>query len=269
MTTQIVPIAALQKVQKYLRSCLTLPDSENSPRELSIAINESVQPIPVPTSLAELGDLFCVGASLEDGVPMPNDRGQWFLSVIDPAIAVAKLPGLAVKPDCRLSTYLYRLHAAGRSQTVAIPEYLATTAHLEAAIATADHLEQPPEPVGAFPDLMMAIEGDQSLMSFLFASLLRRELEAFGSLGVHQQWQQHRLITVAPPQANWQWRTETAPDLQPKIYNLPEGEVVVEFFSCRLYPSIAIFQHLDQYEVGSYVAQIIDRPIAFAEGRSH
>jgi hypothetical protein len=268
MTTQTVPLEALQKVQKHLRSRLTLPDSENCPGSAAPSFDEPDQPIPLPDSLAGLGDLFAIGSSVSEGALIPNNQGQWFLSVTDPAIALNRLPGLFLKSNCRLATYLYRMRDSGIGQTYALPEALGTTAYLEAAIPATRSLEHPPHPGGALPDLMEAITGDHSLMSYLFASVLRRELEAFGSIGAHQQWHQHRFISAAPPQASWQWRTENAPDLQPKIYQLLDGEIVVEFFSCRVYPSIAIFQHLDQYEPGSYVAQAIDRPIAFAEGRA-
>jgi hypothetical protein len=68
-----------------------------------------------------------------------------------------------------------------------------------------------------------------------------------------------------PQQLQWQWRTEGVKDLSPKVRILPEGRAVVEFFTCRVTPSIAIFQHLDQYTVGSYLAKTIDRPVAVGE----
>ncbi|NJN49776.1 MAG: hypothetical protein HC805_08455 [Alkalinema sp. RL_2_19] len=106
-------------------------------------------------------------------------------------------------------------------------------------------------------------------MSFLIASILRRELQAFGSLGENPpEWHRHRCIAAAPTQARWQWRTEAAPDLRPRIRILPHDRIIVEFFSCRVHPSIAIFQHLDQYENGSYTPQTIDRPLAFAEQKA-
>jgi hypothetical protein len=269
MTTHTVPLEALQKVRQYLKGALVLPESENRPRLIAMPLDDEDDVLPTPGSLADLGDLFRVGSTLDDGVPMPNDQGQWFLSVMEPNAVMLKLPHLSLKPNYRLVTYLYRLRESGCGKTWALPEHLATTAHLDAVITDNSHqIEQPPCPYGALPDLMAAIEGDQQPMSFMVASILRRELEEFGSLGTHQQWSQHRFVAAAPPQARWQWRTESALDLQPKIRMLPEGQIVVEFFSCRVHPSVAIFQHLDQYEPGSYMTKAIDRPIAFAERRA-
>jgi hypothetical protein len=267
MTTQIIPLESLQKIQKFLRSALTLPPAENLPKFQSSS--DLMATMPLPTSLSALGDLFRVGTSLEDGGSMPNDQGQWFLSIVDAATTINRLPGLSVKPGYRFATYLYRLRDQGLGRTLALPEDRASTAQLAAALATADKPENPPQPAGALPDLMATIAGDQQPMSFMIASILRRELQEFGCLGEAQQmWHRHRYIAAAPTQARWQWRTEAAPDLRPRIRILSDDRIAVEFFSCRVQPSIAIFQHLDQYEIGSYVAQSIDRPLAFAEQKA-
>ncbi|MBE9032485.1 hypothetical protein IQ266_22360 [filamentous cyanobacterium LEGE 11480] len=266
MTTQIVPLESLQKIQKFLQVALTLPAAEQNPKLMPVATGNVPPP---PTSLADLGDLFRMGSCLEDGVSLPNDQGHWFLSMVDPATTINRLPGLSIKPDYRFATYLYRLREIGIGHTVALSESMASTAQLESALHHADKPDYPPQPVGTLPDCMAAITGDQTPMSFMVASILRRELQEFGCLGEPQQnWRRHRCIAAAPTQARWQWRTEAAPDLRPRIRLLPHDQMIVEFFSCRVHPSIAIFQHLDQYKKGSYVAQSIDRPLAFAEQKA-
>jgi hypothetical protein len=265
MTTQIIPLESLQKIQKFLRTALVLPAAEDAPKPYGDALS----PLPVPTSLADLGDLFRIGSSFEDGGSMPNDQGRWFLSIVDAATTINRLPGLSVQPGYRFATYLYRLRHQGLGHTIALPQGMASTPQLTAALTTADKPENRPQPVGALPDLMATIAGDQQPISFMIASILRRELQEFGCLGEEQQiWHRHRYIAAAPTQARWQWRTEAAPDLRPRIRIMPNDQIMVEFFSCRVHPSIAIFQHLDQYEIGSYVAQSIDRPLAFAEQKA-
>jgi hypothetical protein len=263
MSTQKVPIESLQKIRQHLRSVLVLPASENRPRQ-----NADTDDLPEPDSLASLGDLFRFGTDIDEGVPMPNDRGQWFVSVIDPAVALMKLPGLSIQPDYRLVTYLYRVRDEGQGKTWALPAALSTTAQLEKVITTPASPDRPPRPAGALDDVMAAVQGDRSPTSFLIASLLRRELLELGGLGTGSNWRQHQLIMQAPPQVRWQWRTEAVPDLSPKVRILPDGKVVVEMFTCRVSPSVAIFQHLDQYRSDQYVAQSIDRPIAIAEKKA-
>ncbi|NJN49777.1 MAG: hypothetical protein HC805_08460 [Alkalinema sp. RL_2_19] len=140
------PTRIASKIQKFLRSALILPAAENTPK-LSAVVAGMVNDVPLPTSLSDLGDLFRVGSSFDDGVPMPNNRGQWFLSIVDPGGTVNRLPGLLVKPDYRLITYLYRLHDTGVGHTVAVVESMASTARLEAALTAADKPKSPPQPV--------------------------------------------------------------------------------------------------------------------------
>ena len=111
---------------------------------------------------------------------------------------------------------------------------------------------------------MDAIEGDRSPMSFVVASILRRELKEFGTLGKTRRWSNHRLIDALPAQVQWQWRAQASKDLSPKVRLLPEGKVVLDFFTCRTTAPIAIFQHVDQYAAGEYQAKGVDRAVAIA-----
>lgn len=263
MSTQRIPLDTLQKIRQYIKTVLVLPESENRP--LTAALLADPNSLPEPDSLADLGDLFRVGSGLEEGVPMPNNCGQWYVSVMDPGVTFMKLPGLQLRSGYRLTTYLYRQGEEGVGKTWAIPEAMSTTANLELALATAGSEQEPPVPQGALKDMSLAIEGDGSASSYVYASLLRREINEFGYLGKRGIWSKHQLINAVPQQLQWQWRTEGVKDLSPKVRILPEGRVVVEFFTCRVTPSIAIFQHLDQYTLGSYLAKTIDRPVAVGE----
>lgn len=261
MSTQRIPLDTLQKVRQYLKTVLVLPESENRPLTAALA---NLTPLPEPDSLAGLGDLFRVGGAIDEGVPMPNNYGQWYVSVMDPGVAFMKLPGLQLRSGYRLVTYLYRQGEEGLGKTWAIPEAMSTTANLEKALGGAGTEQQPPKPLGCLEDLSLAIEGDNSASSYVYASLLRRELQEFGALGKRGIWGKHTLINSVPQQLQWQWRTEVK-DLSPKVRILPEGRAVVEFFTCRVTPSIAIFQHLDQYSAGEYLPKSIDRPVAIGE----
>jgi hypothetical protein len=261
MSTQKVSLEALQKIRQYIKNALVLPESENHPKARSLAETE----VPEPDSLASLGDLFHVGDSPEITVQMPNDRGQWFISAANPGCVLMKLPGLKLKAGIRLVSYLYRLEKNGLSVTWALPEALSTTARLEDALKTCRGEENPPKPEGRLADLMDAIEGDRSPMSFVIASIVRRELKEFGTLGKTRNWSNHRLIEALPAQVQWQWRTQASKDLSPKVRLLPEGKAVLEFFTCRTTAPIAIFQHVDQYAAGEYQAKVVDRAVAIAQ----
>jgi hypothetical protein len=266
MSTHKVPIEAIQRIRQYLRTELTLPESEKFPLPTDTSIEANGDDaFAMPDSLADLGAFFRMGSTLEDGAPLPNNEGHWYLSIRNPAEALIKLPGLSLKSSYRWVTYLYRLREEGCGKTWAIPECLSTTANLEKAIRQPGQPDLPPRPEGALEDCMSAIQGDRSPSSFLVASLLRREIAEFGHMGSSEQWAQHHLIASPPGQFPWQWRTEPLGDLTPKVRLLPDGKAIVEFFTFRSEPSCAIFQHLDQYLGGHYIAQSIDRPIAIAE----
>ncbi|MBE9013659.1 hypothetical protein IQ250_26070, partial [Pseudanabaenaceae cyanobacterium LEGE 13415] len=74
MSTQRVPIEALQKIRQHFKTALLVPEAENHP-EIYIDREEP----PAPTSLQDLGSLFHFGGSLEESLQMPNSQGQWFL----------------------------------------------------------------------------------------------------------------------------------------------------------------------------------------------
>lgn len=258
MSTQRVPLEALQKIRQHLKSALMLPESENHPRTLS-----NVEP-PKPESLEELGNLFHFGSVPEEALQLPNNQGQWFISATNPGSVFFKLPGLKLKSDIRFVGYLYRMSDDGTGVIWAVPQKFSTTAHLAKVLSTGAGRETPPKPEGALPDFMSAIEGDRSLMSFVIASLLRRELLEFGALGKIASWTHHRLIETLPPQAQWQWRVNTVKDLSPKVRVFPDGRVAIEFFTCRTVAPIAIFQHVDQYSAENYQAKCLDRAVAIA-----
>ncbi|MEP0917776.1 hypothetical protein NC981_13165 [Leptolyngbya sp. DQ-M1] len=62
----------------------------------------------------------------------------------------------------------------------------------------------PPKPEAALPNLMDAIDGDHSPISFMIASLFHRELLEFGKVGRLASWSQQRLISALPPHPGWQ-----------------------------------------------------------------
>ncbi|MBD0267153.1 MAG: hypothetical protein ICV77_02555 [Cyanobacteria bacterium Co-bin8] len=255
MSFQRYPLSTVQKVSQFIRETLVLPAVEPS------ALSTTAEPEWLqPDSLDALGDLFRVGDPAEETIPAPNDEGRWYISTIDPADALFKLPGLWTKAGIRLVTYLQRQPEGGLGLTWAMPELLSTTEHLEAAIATAG--TNPPHPVGALPNVVEALEGDGSLSSFLSASIFLRELREFGRFGNQARWTHHRFVDAVPPKANWQWRTKPPQDLAPKVVTLPDGQIVVEFFSCRVVKPIALFRHVDRYSPNSYQAQNADQVIA-------
>ncbi|MDX2230273.1 MAG: hypothetical protein NW220_11590 [Leptolyngbyaceae cyanobacterium bins.349] len=259
MPIQKISLDALQKVRQHIKSALSLPDSENKPRSPNALVEED---LPEPDCLGDLGSLFSLGGPEEFTSQAPNVKGDWFISSMNPGAALMKLPGIHLKPGLRLVTYLHRTATDGSGVTWAVPETLSTTANLERALAQNPDANHPPQPDAALADVMEAIAGDRSPLSFVIASLLRRELREFGTLGKFCHWTHHRLIESIPTQVQWEWRVKPPQDLAPKVLVYPDQKVAIEFFTCRVTAPVAIFQHVDQYPPNQYRAVSTDRAIA-------
>ncbi|GEM_PF-260574 len=262
MSVQKIQLEVLQKIRQHMQHGFALPESENHPRSRS-SFDDRTE-VPAPDSLSDLGDFFNFGG-VDESTHAPNTRGEWFISAANPGGVLLKLPGLKLKPDVRLVSYLHRQPDNGMGVIWAVPELLSTTARLEKALDASGDYAHPPHPEGALPNLMEAVEGDRSPASFMIASLLQRELGEFGRLGKACNWSHHRLIGTIPTQVRWQWKVETPKDLAPKVLLFADGRAAIEFFSCRVVPPVALFQHLDQYTDGHYKARVLDRAIAIGQ----
>ncbi|HEY9698056.1 MAG TPA: hypothetical protein V6D10_12380 [Trichocoleus sp.] len=263
MSMQKFSLEAIQKVRKYIQEALAVKDTEEQSQAWA-GLEDDAEP-PEPESLDDLSGVFTFGGLSPEDVSTPNLEGYWFVSTVNPAAALLKLPGLQVKPNYRLVSYLYRASQNGIGLVFSLPETLSTTAQLEKVLAKSGGIAQPPCPEGALPNFMEAIEGDRSPVSFMVASILRRELQEFGAVGKRCNWNHHRLIDAIPTKLSWVWRVDPPKDLLPKVKVLPDGQAAVEFFSCRIGESIMLYRHLDQYPAGQYKAASLDKALAVAQ----
>lgn len=261
MSIQKFPLEALKKIRQYIQSTLSLADTERQPQTWTGL--EEADELPEPESVDDLSGIFAFGGQSLEELSSPQLQGHWFISTVNPGTTLLKLPGLRLKPELRLVSYLYRSDDDGAGIIFAVPELLSTTAHLEKALQQSGSLSHPPKPEGALPHFMDAIEGDRSALSFVVASIVRREFQEFGTLGKRCNWSHHRLIDAIPPQAKCQWRLENPPkDLAPKAKLLPDGQAAVEFFSYRSGSTIVLYRHFDQYLTGQYKPNSLDKAIA-------
>jgi hypothetical protein len=259
MSLQKFPVASIQKIEGFIKGHLSLPAVEHHPQTAPASTGEDM---PEPSSIWALGDLFRTGSSGEEMLSIPNSDGRWFISTVDVSSVFARLPGLKLKPNYRLVTYLLRDVKGGMGSTWAIPDHRSATVNLEEALKAASLRDNPPYPEGALLNIMAAIEGDRSPLSFMMASILQRELQEFGRCGADVDWGHHRFISTVPQQRQWHWRMAAPSDLEPKVRLLPDGQAAVEFFTCRVAPPVAIFRHVDHYPVGQYQAKSINQPVA-------
>ncbi len=259
MAIQRFSLAAVQQIRQYIQQALRVDAAKQAQ---SWAGLEEADDVPEPASIDDLSSVFAFGGLSATEIAAP---AHWSLSTVNPAAALLKLPGVTLKPDWRLISYLYQDGSSSAGLVFALPELLATTAQLEKARAVSSTIKHPPKPEGALVDFMEAIEGDRSIASFMVASLLCRELREFGASGHYQSWTHHRLVEAVPTQVKWQWQGEPPKDLTPKVKLMPDGQAIVEFFSCRVVSGIALYRHLDQYPAAQYKLKRLDKPLAKAQ----
>lgn len=260
MSIQKFPLATLLKIRRYMQTTLALPDAEQQAK-----VVETLDDLPEPESIDDLSGLFSSGTPIVTTLS-PILQEQWFISTVNPAAPLIKMPGLWLKPGFRLVSYLYRsAEGSGVGVVWAVPEEFSTTAQLEKAVKEKHNIAQVPQPEGALGHVMEAIEGDRSAASFVLASILRRELQELGVLGDRRNWAYHHLIEGIPAKYNWQWRTEIPKDLSPKVRLYPDGHAAVELFSCRISGTKTLYRHLDRYPPNSYKPDSLDKMLAMEQ----
>lgn len=260
MSIKKYPLQSLQKVRKYIRQTLDLPEIDAESESYL-----SDDPMSEPDSLDDLSGIFTFGGTPMAEHPPSSVQDEWFVSTVNPGAALLKIPGLQVKPEYRLVSYLYRSQQSGMGAVWAVPTELSNMTQLEQALqGDIQDIRVIPKPPRALDNFMEAIRGDRSHSSFLMASILHRELQEFGALAERQNWSHHNLIDQIPVGKNWQWQATQPKDLMPKVRLYPDGKAAVELFSCRSGDTIQIYRHLDQYPPDGYRPMSLDKPMAIA-----
>jgi hypothetical protein len=258
LSLQKLPLAALQQVRQYIQSTIAVADTEQ--RFQAWAKLDDFEDLPEPESVDDLSSVFAFGSLAAES---PQRGSRWAVSTVNPAAALAKLPGLNLKAGMRMVSYVFQGREEGVGIVWALPEAMSTTAALERVIS--GDVSRPPKPGGAFDHFMGAVEGDRSAASFMVATLLRRELEEFGATGKRVNWSQHQLIEAVPSQAKWQWKGQPPADLSIKVKGMPDGRAAIEFFTCRVTNPVSIVRHVELYPAESYIAESQNQTIALAQ----
>jgi hypothetical protein len=198
----------------------------------------------------------------------------WSLCDFDSPAVFARLPGLSLRPGYQFSAYVFRQGNNGNGVVWALPEGVnPAPGSRKLPPVKGQSLFQPPEPQGALRP-MSVVDGDRSLRSYVYASLLSRELDEFGALWHGVSWGAHAIVAPLPPEA-WvfqstlhpRWPIRQTPrgpqyDIAPRAERLPQGGVIVLFFSVTREGTVRLVQHADTYPPDSYVARHDRRVVA-------
>ena len=211
---------------------------------------------------------------------MDDPQQGWAKSDVDPLEIVSIFSPLLVKEGYVLRAYQFRSGLDGNSVLWAMPE--GTEFPEPADCPHLDDFLGCPKPPAALDNYMAVIEGDGTPWSYLCASLLGRELSAFGAVGHGCSWGSHTILGEDPFESDhppgermseagfdrpeeWTWQEERPTEWRPRV--CVDGDTVVScFYSYSRMGLEAIYQHTDTCQAGSYVATVDEVTIATGIG---
>ncbi len=212
-------------------------------------------------------------------------RMGWSQSSVDPAKLLPFFEPLKVKEGFRLHAFQFKDEVGnGNGFVWALPAD-ATFPAPEDCPVLLTHFLQPPKPPEALNDFMEAIEGDDSLDSYLASSLLARELKEFGALWHGLDWTTHVVLDADPwtnpplevdeplamidrPQSSvneFTWLEDRPNDWVPRV-KVTRNTIQVTFFTYSALEEQRIYRHVDYYQRGSYQFSTKQTVIAKAQG---
>ena len=167
---------------------------------------------------------------------------------------------LQLKPEFVLRGYEFRASGNGNGVVWAMPANAEFPEPEECQILTDEFLE-PPKPESALDDVMDAVMGDVSPLSYLSASLLNRELYEFGAIWHGCTWSTHSIIDEMPSSVDaeeqssqnqdWEWH-ESEPELWEPVVKITPKRASVVFHTFSGHDQESISRHTDTYRIGSY-----------------
>lgn len=219
-------------------------------------------------------------------LPAATPNG-WSKSRGDPARLLTVFPELQIRKGFVLRAYVFKEDANSNGFVWALP--------VDADFPEPDdcprlefHFLKPPKPFDALNDMMEAIVGDDSLESYLHASILRRELQEFGGGWHGIKWGMNTVLDDTPwnpPPRNqedagpmypdsmpdeWKWIAPKPENWKPEV-RLVKDKAIVTFYSYTpLYVELdngeeekeRIIRHTETYRRTNYRPLVVEKKLA-------
>ena len=207
----------------------------------------------------------------EAGGSTDDSESGWSRITSGPEDILAVFKRLKLKSGFMLAGYRFQKGGNGNGFLYAVPNGTRLPAPDECPVDPTQFLS-PPIPPMALDDVMDAIDGDGSPLSYFCASLLERELSEYGAMWHGCSWSTHELVTQDPfatggclrPKSgdadqmetqrdieNWRWLKSKPSRWEPRV-KMGEGNVTVTFHTYSEYVQMGIYRHVDRYKPGVY-----------------
>lgn len=205
-----------------------------------------------------------------------GDEGQdgWAKSDCDPMGILHAFPSLQIKPGFVMRAYVFRSGGNGNGVVWAMPDESEFPQPDDCPKLTNVFLE-PPRPPEALDDLMEAVSGDDTALSYLSASILQRELAEFGARWHGCEWSTHEIVGSKPlhparsgpsgPAIKWTWQQPQPKDWKPQVIQ-SSGSIKVVFYTVSGLGGERIVKHTDSFKPGSYSFETEAIDVASAPG---
>jgi len=261
----------------------TSPTSEKPPSPPPTAADPPKPPAD-DDSGELIGGVTVLGSLLNEWrqkttMPMREDAAAgWTKSRVDPVKMVEAFELLKVKKGFALRAYQFREGVNGNGVVWAMPENAGFPDPKDCPVL-ANHPFKAPKPAAALEDAMEAITGNDEPLSYMAASILRREFSEFGAAGHGCDWGLRAILENDPWKATpakdgpppldispgdrsaWKW-SEAEPKYWPPQVRMEKDRVKVTFYTYTNLEKQRIFRHTDIYQPGKYHPKSEDKPIA-------
>lgn len=184
--------------------------------------------------------------------------GGWSKSKIDPMKVLAAFPSLSIKEGLVLGAYQYVSNKNGNGIVWAMPKgsSLPTPDDCPKLKDTAFECPRPPE---ALDNVMEAIEGDHSELSYISASIFAREISEFGAIWHGCSWTSHMIIDdkldsdefTFKEIDDWDWSEDKPKDWRPSVVKTNDKAIVNFYTYTGLLPA-GIVRNTDVFAGNSY-----------------
>ena len=196
----------------------------------------------------------------------------WSKSKIDPMKVLAVFPSLQIKNGFVLRAYQYVSGGNGNGVVWGMPED-SDFPEPDECPKQEDTALECPHPPEALEDIMEAIEGDGSDLSYLYASLCAREMSEFGAMWHGCSWSTHRIVDEqsslddfdSEETKDWDWSDDKPKDWRPSVRRVND-KVIVSFYTYTGLGSEGVVRHTDTFFTGSYCCVTDSKMIANGPG---
>lgn len=206
--------------------------------------------------------------------PLYKSPQGWSKSVVDPNRLIDYFPALRIKTGYKLVSYQFIEDLNGNGFVWAIP--------CDASFPEPDQCQwlvgrsflkffEVPKPLGALDDFMECIEGDDTPLAYLSASIFARETNEFGAIWHGCRWDTHEILSselkkIDPiPYALVLKDMKRPVKLTPRVI-VGRDTVKVIFYTYSGLNEEAVCRHVDTYKRGSYVFTTEETIVAKGQG---